>query len=677
MVTALLYTAGGFFPGRVMVPLDLLRDTGAWKPDPAVRVRVSNPLLSDPVVQFVPWDAEARRLLGAREIPWVNAFSGSGALLFANPSAALLSPFTWPRLTLGLFGWTLCLLLKLLAAGFGMRALARELGATPFAAAASGFAFQTCGYAVLWSLHPHTNVFSVLPWLALAGLRCLRAPSPSRVAWLAAAAFLATVGGHHETLAFGVTAIAIFLAISQPAGWRPALSTAGAALAGFLLAAIQVVPFLHLALTGSFAVTRAGQPVGGLRLFAIAGEVLPGILGSPLAREIDLTGAVPGSENFISRSAGYAGLLVLVVIVLAWKRLGRELRVGLWIGLAGLALAWRLPPVGLLWRKIPGFGLMAPEYGVVAFALFATLAAGPALEAVMQSERRWKLAGSLLAAAGVALALAGALPALPWARPALLDAGGRAVQALRARGSLPHPAEVYEARMSRYLDGARATALRRVALPGLLWALAGFALAGRRGRRVLLPAAAAGELLAFGLGFVPAIPVRRIPGPPPSIQDLGRVSPGGGALIAAAAELYPPDLATLARVRDVRRYDLLETRSENDRLVRCGYDPATRSFSSPDAERVACLASLGVGYFLSREPVPLSERVGGLAPPGVGLYALPGVSTAGAVAPRNQPPRGFAAGAAMSVAGLGIAVLIAWSSRRPRQAPVFSQTDRS
>ncbi|MCA1733282.1 MAG: hypothetical protein LC732_06730, partial [Acidobacteria bacterium] len=99
-VLALIYVAPAFQPGRVMVPMDIPQDLLAWKGDPSVRVRVSNSLLSDVPLQLVPWDMESRRLIASGQMPWRNRFAGDGSDLFASPLAALLSPFTWPRLAL-------------------------------------------------------------------------------------------------------------------------------------------------------------------------------------------------------------------------------------------------------------------------------------------------------------------------------------------------------------------------------------------------------------------------------------------------------------------------------------------------------------------------------------------------------------------------------------------------
>ena len=73
LLAGLALAGAGLLPGRVLLPLDLVRDIGAWKPDPAVRVAVSNALLSDAILQFQPWETQARRELSAGRWPWERA----------------------------------------------------------------------------------------------------------------------------------------------------------------------------------------------------------------------------------------------------------------------------------------------------------------------------------------------------------------------------------------------------------------------------------------------------------------------------------------------------------------------------------------------------------------------------------------------------------------------------
>ena len=474
---ALLYAGSGFLPGRVLVPLDLLNDTGAWKALPDTRRPVSNHLLSDAVLQFVPWDAQARRSLLAGRMPWTNPGEDGGSPFWANPVTALLSPFTWPRLAAGAGGWALSVFLKLLVAGAGAAWLARAMGAGPLAATISGLVCLASGFSVVWGLHPQTAVFAFLPWLAGAMLRLTKRITPGATAAAVLAAALATAGGHPETLALSAAGIFAFVLWEGTAG-RPSRGVgwaAGAAAAGFLLVAVQWIPFAFVLSEAQATVARRAQPAGSLRVFALPGSVVPGFLGSPLAGELDLTGAVPGSENFNVRSQAFVGLVILSCLVLAGGRLPRPFLRGLAVGAAALLVAWRVPPLGWLAHAVPLFGLAAPEYASAVFVLFAAAASGPAFVAVASGTRRLRAAAVLLAAGG-GLALVGIAFCLPPLQPSIEHAARRGIELLKARGHLRLDSAVYAARLSGYLAAARWTAFRRVALPGFCWTLAGIAL---------------------------------------------------------------------------------------------------------------------------------------------------------------------------------------------------------
>ena len=671
---ALLYTARGFLPGRISVPLDLLADTGAWKPDPVRRVPVSNHLLSDAVLQFVPWDAQARREIAARRFPWRNPYEGEGSHLWANPVTALASPFTWPRLAAGVRGWTLSIFARLCVGGAGAFWLARAMGAETAPAALSGVVFLASGYSILWALHPQSAVLAWLPWLAGALVRLSRRIAPRDTIVAAAAAALATAGGHPETLAFGAAGIVVFAAWNAAAeadaerdrGVRHAAWGALSAAAGFLVLAAQWVPFVGL-LRGSWSAgVRRGSASGGFRVFAIPGTILPGFLGSPLRGELDLTGAAPGSENFNVRSEAFVGFVVLVCLALAARVLAPPFRRGLWVGTGALVLAWRVPPVAAAVHALPVAGLAAPEYASAVFVLFAAAASGPAIFLVAAGPPRRRAAAALIAA-GAVLVLAGIVPAVPALRPAIARVAERGVELLRARGHLRADAATYASRLTGYLAAIRWTALRRALAPGCCWALAGAALAvGGRRRLPLLVGAALGELLAFGLGYVPAIRSAAVPGDPPTIVAIRRLDPNGAFFMAAAGDEYPADLATAAAVRDARSYDVLASCADVAALAPCGLDPASAAFPAVlDPGRYRCLGRTGVRWWIARN-APGLPRVGGDPAPGVGLYEIPG-----AVAPpppRGGPPEGWRAGLALSAAGFALAAALTLAARRLRPA---------
>ena len=645
-----------------------MNDTGAWKPRPDQRRAVSNHLLSDAVLQFVPWDAHARRSLAAGRVPWTNPDADGGSPFWANPVPALLSPFTWPRLAAGLRGWAPSVFLKFVVGASGAFWLARSLGAGAAAAAVSGLVFLSSGFFVVWGLHPQTGVFAFLPWLAGALVRLTRKITPGATAVAILAAALATAGGHPETLALSVVGIFAFV-IGENVATAPAVSgragrlgwAAGAAAVGFLLIAVQCLPFSFVLGEAQSAATRGSEPAGGFRAFALPGAVLPGFLGSPLAGELDLTGAVAGSENFNVRSQVFVGTIVLACIVLARRRMARPFRRGLTVGLAALLVAWRVPPVGALFHALPLLGLAAPEYASAVFVLFAAVASGPAFEIVADGPPR-RRAALLLLVAGAALALAGIAFSLPPLRPVIERAARRGIELLRDRGHLRLDPAVYASRLSGYLVAVRWTALRRLALPGCCWLLAGVALRKRSGRGPLLALAAGGELFAFGAGYLPSVRTAEIPGDPPAVTALRRLDPRGQFRMIATGDDYPANLATLSGIRDFRAYDVLLSRADLSALAACGYDAATSSFPpSLSGPQQACLAASGVRWVISREPAG-ARRVGGDAFPGVGLYELP---EARAPAPaRDGPPRGLRAGAAISIGALLAGIVLVVRARR-------------
>ena len=625
---ALLYTGAGFLPGRTFAPLDLPLDAGAWKADPTQRVRVSNSLLSDVITQFIPWDREIRRLIERGELPWTNRWAGEGSPLFANPQTALFSPFTWPRLLFGLNGWAIASLLKMLAAALCAYWLARELEMPASAARISGLVFATCGYSVVWLLWPHTSTFAVLPGLAAAAIRLVKAPRGRNAALVILFAALATAGGHPETLFVGVIGIAVFLiweAERQPGvGLLSLIPSAVGALLGFLLLFVVLAPFLLMLGNSHDAVERPGVS-HPFRMWAIPSQALPGILGSPLRGELDLTVYAHG-ESFNHRNGAFVGAIVLLAIAVSWRTLTPTLRRGLIVGTIALLLSWYPPGVWAVFRHVPVVRMLALEYGAVLFALFGSLAAGPAL-AILGSRPRRKI-GAALIVAGVLMISVAAVP-----RGTLTTVARSGIETLRARGHLQQSTAVYEQRLDYYLDAGRATAVRRVALPGLCFVLAGIALL--RGIRTLLVGAALAELFAFGYGYNPAVRMTDVPPEPGVITAVKRADPDSRYLVAAPAEFFPANLATLYRVRDVVAYDVMNSRARVDQMTAAGYDARLHSFgTSFTPEQMRVLATMGVRYVIGRDGI---QELTDAMP----VATLP-----------NEPPRGIIAGAIVSLLAL-------------------------
>jgi hypothetical protein len=626
---ALLYAGPGLLPGRRLVPADIPRDLLAWKGDPSIRVRVSNSLLSDVPLQSIPWEAEARRLVLSGEMPWINRYSGTTEHLFANPSAGILSPFTWLRILLGLRGWAWTVFFKIITAALCACWFARTLGADWYAARLSGLVYALSGFAIVWAEWPHTNVFVLLPALAAAAVEVARQPSPRRIFVAAMVATLATAGGHPETLLVGVIAIFAFLLITG----RRVAPFAAASFAGFLLIGIHIVPFV-IALRDSHAIhTRSQHLQIHFRPLTLLSELLPGALGSPLRDEIDLTGPITIAEYFNQRTGGFIGAIVLMALIVSFPRLSGDHRRALSIALVAFALTLAIPGISHALKLIPPLRWVAFEYFQVAFVLLASAAAGPALLRVAQDARRPRLGGALIVAAA-ALLVAGVLPSVA---PRQLESAARAVVLrLQVRGYLRLSATVYEQRLSHYIDGAQTTALRRLALPAFCWLIAGSALtmAASRRRETLLAIAAAGELLAFGVGFNPSIRIDEIAREPRAIAEIRRRDPGQRWLTASSNDVFPPNLGTTFGVRQSHAYDILTSETDTRKLMAAGYEPDRWALPpDPSPAQMFALAELGVRFYVT--PQGLTELPNPRLPP----------------APRNDPPRGLFAGALVSLAG--------------------------
>ncbi|HEX8169194.1 MAG TPA: hypothetical protein VF824_01495 [Thermoanaerobaculia bacterium] len=652
LAVALLYAGAGLLPGRTFAPLDLPLDFGAWKHDPSTRVRVSNTLLTDVVLQFVAWDAEVTRALQRGELPWTNRWAGDGGPLFANPQTALFSPYIWPRLLFGLKGWAVMGILKLLAAALCAWWFARELDVAPRDALFCGLVYATAGYTIVWLLYPITGVFTLLPGLAAAALRLMKTPSLRNAALTILFGALATAGGHPETLFIGVAGIWIFLAWEaekRPGfGLSAIIPSSVGALLGFLLLSAQLAPFLGILGNGYASVLRP-RLAHPFRIWGVVSQILPGILGTPLRGELDLT-ALPMAENFNIRAGGYIGALVLLCILFAWRELPATLRRGLVIGIVALVISWYPPGVWHVLRHVPVLRVLTLEYGVALFVLFGAMAAGPALAIVAARQRR-KL-GTALIIAGLAATIAGALPAIPSMRAPLTRVARGGIETLRGRGYLTQPPAVYEQRLAYYLDAAGATTLRRVALPGVCWLIAGLALATRLRRRMLtLALAAAAELLGFGIGFNPTVPMTNVPREPGVITTLKRLDPAHQYLIAAHFEVFAANLGTFYGVRDAISYDALNTKQRVEQLLPAGYDPMLHTFNPMLApNETHALATLGVKYVLSRTDVPNARRIAGPPAPAVGIYELQNPTPV--APPTNHRPPGLAAGMIVSLLAL-------------------------
>ncbi len=540
-------------------------------------------LLNDAVFQFLPWEAEVRRAIGAGRLPfWSDRLQSSP---WSNPQAQVASPVALAARLFPLEHFLLAALaLKLLLAFDGAWALAAAVGVrTPFRYLA-GVSFALGGGLMAWALFPQSSALVLVPWLAAAAVRLARRNGRAeRLAAALATAALA-VGGHPEIAVAGgaFTALVALGYRRRHAPLRPALTRLAAAAAiGLALAAPLWLPFaFEVGESQRFVELEAGSlrlppaPLSWLAAwfhpahFALLRSPLgPEVFGRPYFGEFD------GPFNWVAATSGYAGLAAFA---------------GLAAALAARASRRRALPLAL-------FGLLA-LLGAARFAPLMALADAIAPLRAIALERA-------LPVATLALAVAGALGAERFARRRRIRTGR--VRSLVVRGprvvvGLFPPFAAFALAAAASL-GARATP-RTIVIWLLLAAAAALAPRRRALAGLALAAALVADLGLFARDFVPAGFARQLWPPSALLTELARR--GGDEPFRVAAlgtEAYPASLA-MHGLEDVRVHDPLADQRYLDLTGPAfGFAPSTSRYFSAFELRGHPLGSyLGLRFVLAR-----------------------------------------------------------------------------
>jgi len=382
--------------GHVFTTADLLQGhpvlaaEAGWLP--------RNRLLSDPVVEFVPWHEFSRSELAQGRFPLWNPNNGCGVPHWANFQSAVLSVFSLPFYALPL-KWALLAsaFLKSWVAGAALLLFLRTLGLSRLASACGAIAFQASGHNALLIAYPHAGVAAWVP----AALLCveklvsgggLRKWSTGLVLALVAMAY----AGHPETLFFGAASvIAYTLARLLPAlRERPAATLrlgarlAALGLASVLLAMPLVLPFLEYVQQSPRAFGLESTSHVALDLAHWPRYVFSDYLGTPVDRA--LVDPARPTPNYEIANLGYTSWLALVLALLA---LPAALRSGKTVSFALAALLWPL------WA-----------HDIFGLASGASSALGLGFMPSYVSQGAWALAIAVLAAHGVQRVSSGKAP---------------------------------------------------------------------------------------------------------------------------------------------------------------------------------------------------------------------------------------------------------------------------
>lgn len=362
-----------------------------------------------PPTQFIPWWWQAWQTVASGELPLWNPLLGMGAPLLANYQSALLYPPTWALFVaaavggLPLMAWGLSILVAahLALAGWGMLSLLAKLKLGEFAQTIGALAFSLSGFLVA-----HAQFISIhfaiswLPWILVAAYELVTQPE-NRRSLVKLAAFFAMqwLAGHAQTswytflLTIAWTAFWMFQE-SRRGSWRKvALSFGIAALLGFLLSAVQLLPTAEYLLESqrSGGVDRAAALFSSFWPPRFIGLVAPNFFGNPA------WGNFSGYANYWE-DAIYIGLIPLGLALMSLFNIrSTNNRRPFLIFLAGLvfasflfALGENTPVFPWLFENVPTFDMFRGPTRFSMWAIFA-LAVLAALGA-----DRWKPKGKSL-----------------------------------------------------------------------------------------------------------------------------------------------------------------------------------------------------------------------------------------------------------------------------------------
>ena len=414
--------------GEVFLPLDLLAHLPPWRYS-YERTPITNPIVSDLLLEHYPRRLLATQILRAGELPLWNPYIMSGMPLLADGYSALLYPLSILFVVLPLaraFGWYA--LLHLVIAGVGTYWLARGLMPRRLPAMTAGLTYMGCGFTMTWLGFPEFS--AVIAWLPVA-LGCVEGYERTVAAGqgpgagdrglgvgyaLAAAVVLALcVLCQIQLAAYAGAAVACYWLVRRAVAAPRRLPGALGALASVtvlasLLSAVQWLPTAELALDSQ----RRGAAGASMQTLGVSGLlrfVTPAIFGQ--ARTAPGWG--PPTQDALFPYVGF--LPLLLAIIGAWGARTVQSLTLLLLALAMLMLSFAPGDVWIfLLQRVPLLDQLPAVYRwtmvlslalalLAAYGLQTLLGVGNAATVLSAPGRRWPRRASR----ALCLATAGAL----------------------------------------------------------------------------------------------------------------------------------------------------------------------------------------------------------------------------------------------------------------------------
>lgn len=309
-----------------------------------------NTLVSDPFTEFEPWRYFAKQQLLDGQFPLWNSLNSHGAPFFANAQSAILFPLNFIYYFFPVkFALNLIPLLKFFLLFLFSYLYFRSLKITEKISLIGSFAVTFSGFPIVWVLWPHTNVFMFLP-LFLYITEKIANNKKNNHRWyvlLAVTYCFSIFGGHFETLR-DIMMLHGFYVIFRVKEMRKMILICTFIVIGFLLAAIQLLPFLEYFLNSYVLQSRSSSPHLYLPAISFVLNFFPFILGAP---HLQFYKPISEFTNFQESMGGYTGFGVFLYALFGGMVLHyRRSLVKFWVIITFLfwMLAYKIWPFGLL-----------------------------------------------------------------------------------------------------------------------------------------------------------------------------------------------------------------------------------------------------------------------------------------------------------------------------------------
>jgi len=356
-----------------------------YRMQPSGSARPENPLLSDMVYQFLPWDRVARRTWKGWFPPLWNPYGGAGVPLLANPQAGVLDPVRLAGLLLDarwapvMHSW-----LKLALAGLFCFGFLRHLRAGWSASILGAMAFQLGGFMIPWLTHPHSSCALFFPAILWAGDVLLRTGGARPFCALAVTFCLQFLAGHPETSLHITILSVLFWSVRRGfCGFRHWMRVGLALCTGVLLASPLLLPFVEYMLnSANYLLRTTGPPEPVIPFVGAATFWMPGLFGWPLSG--DWTG--PMNANEVVAYIGVVPWLLapLALLIPEHRRTAAAMSIVL---VFSAGAAYGAPGLRDFLEWLPGFGWGANRRFILGVAFSGAVLSCLGLDALLRSSR--------------------------------------------------------------------------------------------------------------------------------------------------------------------------------------------------------------------------------------------------------------------------------------------------